>query len=219
MGRSLLRSLTRNICLAALVVGMLIGVAAAGSSFWDAPPTRGLYRPTAYVLGRGETQIQIFSISAMTNPLAFLEFEYGLSDVFQLGTRPVALAFGDVRLFGKYHVGTTGPVSLAMPFTVELLIPTLSGGATGGWVLSWRVLPLLTLHPGLDMPVFPVAGIHPYLGVDLDLLPDLKLVVEVDGSPPYVDLGVLARFFGLVTVQVDFTLPWSGLHLSISVRF
>ncbi|MFH1610184.1 MAG: hypothetical protein ABID40_06120 [Candidatus Bipolaricaulota bacterium] len=158
----------------ALVVGALIGVPASGSSFWDAPPTRGLYRPTAYVLARHETQVQIISISAMTNPLAFFEFEYGLSDVLQLGTRPVALAFGEVKLFGKYHVGTTSPVSLAIPFTAELVIPSLAWGVAEGWVLSWRVFPLLTLHPGIELPLYPVHGLHPYLGADLDLFPDVK---------------------------------------------
>jgi len=209
----------RGMCLSVLAVGIAIGAPALGRSFWDAPPTRGLYRPTAYTLSRGEAQIQFFAFASPTNPLSFFEFEYGLSDALQLGTRPVSAAFGDIRIFGKYHVGTTGPVSLAIPFSAEFLVPTFSWGVRGGWMLSWRVLPFLTLHPGLDLAFAPAVGLDPYLGTDLDLWSNLKLVLELDGEEPHLDLGILARLLGIAEIRADFSLPWSGLRISVSGRF
>jgi len=51
--------------------------AVPGHAFWDARPTRGLYKPTAYVLARGEVEIQFFAFASPTDPLGFLRFEYG----------------------------------------------------------------------------------------------------------------------------------------------
>lgn len=214
-----LRYLTQGVCLMGLAGGAFVGVSASGGSFWDEPPTRGLYRPTAYTLARGETQIQFFAFASPTNPLEFFEFEYGLSDSFQLGLRPVSAFFGDVRLWGKYHVGTTGPVSLAIPFGVDVLIPVPSWVLHGGWVLSWRVFPLLTLHPGIDLAFVPQMSIRPYLGVDLDLWTNLKLVLELDGEEPYVTVGVLLWAFGFVRLQADTSLPAVRLRISVSGRF
>jgi len=209
----------RGMCLSVLTVGIAIGSPALGRSFWDAPPTRGLYRPTAYTLSGGEVQIQFFAFASPTNPLAFFEFEYGLSDTLQLGTRPVSAAFGDIRIFGKYHVGASGPVALAIPFSAEFLVPTFAWRVRGGWMLSWRVLPFLTLHPGLDLAFAPAVRLDPYLGTDLDLWSNLKLVLELDGEAPHLDLGILARPFGIAEIRADLSLPWSGLRISISGRF
>ena len=140
-----------------------------GRTFADAPPTRGLYWPTAYTLRRGETQVQLFAFTSPTNPLEFFEFEYGLTDSFQLGVRPVSAVFGDVRVWGKYGVGTTGAVSLAIPFGVDVLLPAPAWSVHGGWVLSWRVLPFLTLHTGIDLAFAPGMVLRPYAGLDLDL--------------------------------------------------
>jgi hypothetical protein len=200
-------------------VAVLIGVPALGRSFWDAPPTRGLYRPTAYNLFRGETQIQFLAFASPMNPLAFFEFEHGVSDSFQFGMRPISALFGDVRLWGKYHVGTTGPVSLAIPFGAEILVPVPSWTVRGGWVLSWRVLPVLTLHPGFELSFVPAMGLHPYLGADLDLWTNLKLVFELDGEEPYVDVGLLAWLFGYVRLQVDTPLPTVAIRISVTGRF
>jgi len=205
-------------------VGVLLGIVAvlwcgAARTFLDAPPTRGLNWPTAYTLAQGETQIQFFSFASPTNPLAFFEFEHGLSDVFQLGMRPISAFFGDVRVWAKYHVGTTGPMALAIPFSVDVLIPTLSWALRGGWVLSWRVLPFLTLHPGLDLAFMPQMVLQPYAGVDLDVWRDLKLVVEVDGQEPHVHVGFLLWAFGFVQFQIATPLPSVQVRVSVSGRF
>ncbi|MEW6216462.1 MAG: hypothetical protein AB1543_02130 [Candidatus Bipolaricaulota bacterium] len=214
------RSPTRLLVWGALVlisVGILDPV--FGRTFLDAPPTQGLYKPTAYTLARGETQIQFFAFTSPTNPLEFFEFEYGLTDAFQLGMRPVSALFGDVRVWGKYHVGTTGPISLAIPFGVDVLIPVPSWALRGGWVLSWRVLSFLTLHPGLDLSFTPAMGVHPYLGVDLDAWWNLKLVAELDGEEPYVHVGILIWAFGFVRLQVDTPLPIISLRITVTGRF
>lgn len=201
----------------ALVLSLWLPV--SGRTFLDAPPTRGLYKPTGHTLARGETQIQLFSFSSPTNPLAFFEFEYGLSDAFQLGVRPVSALFGDIRVWAKHRVGTTGPIALAIPFSVDVIVPTLSWALRGGWVMSWRVLPFLTLHPGLDLVFVPAMSIEPYAGLDLDVWRDLKLVVEVDGHDPYVHVGILLWAFGFVQFQVDTPLPAVLLRISVSGRF
>lgn len=192
-----------------------------GSSrtFHDAPPTRGLYWPTAYNLSRGETEIQFFAFASTTNPLAFFEFEYGLSDALQLGLRPVSALFGDVRLWGKVHVGTAGPISLAIPFGTQVLIPVPSWNLYGGWVLSWRVLPFLTLHPGIELAFVPAMEIRPSLGVDLGVGRNLKIIVEADSTPPRFRFGVLSWLFGFVRLQVDTPIPSVSLRVSVSGRF
>ncbi len=202
----------------ALLVAAIAG-GGVGRTFLDAPPTRGIHHPTAYTLARGETQVQFFSFTSPTNPLAFLEFERGLTDAFQIGFRPVSAFFGTVRAWAKHHVGTTANVALAIPFSVDVLIPTWSWELRGGWVLSWRVLPFLTLHPGIDLAFAPGMSLEPYLGVDLGLGRNLKLVVEVDGQDPYVHLGVLVWAFGFVQFRVDTPLPTVSLRVSVSGRF
>lgn len=197
----------------------VLGAGALGRTFLDLPPTRGLYWPTAYNLSRGETQVQLFAFASPTNPLEFFEVEYGLSDSFQVGLRPVSALFGDVRVWGKYHVGTTDPVSLAIPFGAAVLIPAPAWSVHGGWVLSWRVLPFLTLHPGLDLAFTPAMVLRPYAGVDLDLWTNLKLVLELDGEEPYVTAGVVLWAFGFVRLQVDTSLPTVRLRISVSGRW
>lgn len=59
-----------------VLVGSFVA-AVPGHAFWDARPTRGLYKPTAYVLARGEVEIQFFAFASPTDPLGFLRFEYG----------------------------------------------------------------------------------------------------------------------------------------------
>lgn len=204
-------------------VALLVSVgplfAASRGTFSELPPTRGLYRPTAYVLRQGETEIQFFAFTSPTNPLEFFEFEYGLSSAFTIGMRPVSALFGDVRLWGKYHVGTTGPVSLAIPFGVDVLVPAPTWRVHGGWVLSWRALPFLTLHPGLDIGFAPGMSLHPYAGVDVDLGPNLKLVLEVDSDGPSVTVGGLVGMFGFVKLQLDTPLPTLHLRISVTGRF
>lgn len=206
-----------------VVVAFLITVgpqlAPVGQTFFDLPPTRGLYFPTAYTLSRGDTEIQFFAFTAPTNPLEFLEFEYGLSDAFTFGARPVSALFGDVRVWGKYRVGTTGPVSLAIPFGVDVLVPVPAWRVHGGWVLSWRVLPFLTLHPGLEMGFAPGMSLRPYAGVDVDLWTNLKLVLEVDGDDPYFTVGALVWMFGFVKLQIDTPLPSIHVRISVAGRF
>jgi len=196
-----------------------LGTGGVGRTFFDLPPTRGLYLPTAYTLSRGETQVQFFAFTSPTNPLEFFAFEYGLSNAFMLGARPISALFGDIRIWGKYHVGTAEAVSLAIPFGVNVLVPAPAWSVHGGWVLSWRVLPFLTLHPGLDMAFSPGMVLRPHLGLDLDLWTNLKLVVEVDGEEPYVTAGLLARVMGFVQLQVDTPLPTVRLRVSVSGRF
>lgn len=214
------RCVSRLLCLLVLLFACgAFAAPALGRTFWDAPPTRGLFRPTAYNLFRGEVQVQLFAFSSVTDPFSFFEVEYGLSDALQLGTRPVPVLFGDVRLFGKYRVGTTGPVSLAVPFGAHVLIPTLAWRIHGGWVLSWQIPPLLTLHPGIEFSLGPATVITPYLGATVDVGANLKLVLELDGEEPYVDLGALLWLFGFVKLQVDFSVPWDGIRISITGRF
>ncbi|HEU68471.1 MAG TPA: hypothetical protein ENN53_04555 [Candidatus Acetothermia bacterium] len=124
--------------------------------------------------------------------------------------RPVSALFGDVQAWGKVHVGTTGPVSLATPFGVEILVPVPSWAVRAGWVLSWRALPSLTLHPGLDLGFVPATGILAYLGVDFDPWTNFKLILELDGEEPYLDIGLLAWLLGVVRFQVDVSLPGAG---------
>lgn len=209
--------------LALLVLGLVAPLAGpgfgAGWTFAEALPTWGLHRPTAYNLARGETQVQLFAFAAPTNPLAFFEVEYGLSDAFQLGFRPVAAFFGDVRGWGKVHVGTTGDVSLAVPFGVEVTLPSWAWAVHGGWVLSWRVLPFLTLHPGINLLFSPGMSLQPYGSADFDLGRYLKLIVEVDAEPPHVHVGLLAWAWGAVRFQVDTPLPAVSLRVSVTGRF
>lgn len=214
-----MRNLTWNACLTVLAVGVAVGGQAGARTFGDAPPTRGLYKPTAYTLAGGEFQIQFFAFSSPMYPLSFLEFEYGLSDAFQLGLRPVSAFFGDVRLWGKYRVGTSEALSLAIPFGIDVFIPSPAWKLRGGWVLSWRASPLLTFHPGIELSFSPAMGIHPYLGADLDLGRILKLVVEVEGEEPHVTVGLLAWLWEGVLVQVDSPLPSVSLRISVSGRF
>lgn len=200
----------------ALLAGTGLG---AGRTFAEALPTRGLHRPTAYNLARGETQVQLFAFASPTNPLAFFEVEYGLSDAFQVGFRPVAAFFGDLRGWGKVHVGTTGNVSLAIPFGVEVLVPSWAWTVHGGWVLSWRALPFLTLHPGIDLLFSPAMSLQPHGSADLDLGRYLKLIVELDAEPPHVHVGLLAWAWGAVRFQVDTPLPAVSLRVSVTGRF
>ncbi|MCX7751077.1 MAG: hypothetical protein N2320_06050 [Candidatus Bipolaricaulota bacterium] len=205
-----------------LILGILALVGktwGAGPTFADAPPTRGFHRPTAYPLTRGETQVQLFAFSSPTNPLAFFEVEYGVSDSFQIGFRPIAAFFGDLRGWGKVHVGTTGAVSLAIPFGVEVWVPSWAWALHGGWVLSWRVLPFLTLHPGIDLAFSPGMSLQAYGSADLDLGWYLKLIVELDGEPPYVHVGLLAWVWGVVLFRVDTPLPTLSLRVSLTGRF
>lgn len=206
-----------------VVVALLVSVgprfAAGEGTFSDLPPTRGLYRPTAYVLRQGETEIQFFAFTSPTNPLEFFSFEYGLSSAFTVGTRPVSALFGDVRVWAKYHVGTTGPVSLAIPFGVDVLVPVPAWRLHGGWVLSWRVLPFLTLHPGLEMEFTPGMSLRPYAGVDVDLWTNLKLVLEIEGDDPSFTVGALVGMFGFVKLQIDTPLPSIHLRISVTGRF
>ena len=205
--------------LAVLLAVLAVETGGEGQTFLDAPPTRCLYRPTAYNLGRSEVQIQFLSFESPTNPLAFFEFEYGLSDAFQLGLRPVSALFGDVRLWGKVHVGTAGLISLAIPFGAQVLIPVPSWNLYGGWVLSWRVLPFLTLHPGIELMFVPAMEIRPSLGVDLGVGRNLKIIIEADSTPPHFRFGVLSWLFGFVRLQVDTPIPSVSLRISVSGRF
>lgn len=212
-------SAIRALGLSVLALAIGVGLPVEGRTFHEAPPTRGLYRPTAYNLARGETQVQFFAFASPTNPLEFFEFEYGLSEKFQFGLRPVSALLGFLRLWGKYHVGTTGPVSVALPFGVEVLIPAPAWTVHGGWVLSWRPLPLLTFHPGLELAFVPETSIRPFLGADLDLWTNVKLVLELDGEEPYLNVGVLLWALGFVRLQVDTPLPTVSLRISVSGRF
>ncbi|QAA76158.1 MAG: hypothetical protein BIP78_0392 [Candidatus Bipolaricaulis sibiricus] len=197
----------------------LAGTVAVGRTFLDAPPTRGLYRPTAHNLSRGETQIQFLAFSSPTNPLEFFEFEYGLSDVFEVGARPVSALFGDVRVWAKYHVGTTGPVSLAIPLGLDVRFAAPAWAARAGWVLSWRAFRWVSLHPGLELTFVPAMGIYPYLGAHFDVWTNLKLVLEIDGEDPYLTVGALVWMLGFVRLQIDTPLPSVQLRISITGRF
>ncbi len=99
-------------------------------------------------------------------------------------------------------MGATGLVSLAIAFRTGISIPLLAWGPYGEWVLSWVVSPLLSLHPGFVVSVVPPVTVCPYLGVTLGPLPNLKLILELDGEEPYLDEGRRARP-GLV--DPDFT--------------
>lgn len=200
---------------------LAVGLSApgAGSAFWDAPPPRGLHRPTAYVLPRGKVEVQFFAFASPTNPLEFFQFEFGLTDSVQVGMRPLSALFGDVQAWGKAQVGTSGPVSLAIPFGLQLLIPIPAWSLHGGWVLSWRVLPFLSLHPGISLVFYPALRMEPYAGVHLDVGRNVKLVLEGGVGPPHFSAGILVWAFDSVRLQIDTPLPTVHLRISVTGRF
>jgi len=220
----------RRILVAACTAFVLLAWETApgvGASFREAPPTHGLFQATAYTLCGGEWQLggEIgFHLLAQEYGTSSLSVEYGLAPWFQMGislghsmTAMTYSASAKLRL----HLGEG--FDLGLPFGIgfqDQEYGILFGYLQGGVVASVR-MGEFTLHGGMDAGFTRKEGgffYNPWASVDLDILPNLKVVGELALRPLSAAVGTWLRLFPFLDVKIALAAPALSLTLGLYLR-
>ena len=197
-----------------VVLGMLLGSTSLvlGAPFREVPPTIG-----AYTLRGGEWQMGAGFGLPLASPsywVASVSLAYGITHWFQAG---IAMSYGVQPGPPPAYMVYSGHAKLRLPLgtNIELGIPfgfsfvdrgpgIEFGSARSGAVASMGMGAGLTLHGGADLGVTKGGGWYarPYAIVDLDILPNLKLVGELRIIPPSVTIGAWIRLLDFLDVQL-----------------
>ncbi len=192
----------------------------------------GLWEFTAYPLRQGEVRIGSLSLPFEPTQLRWLYLDVGLTDGLQLGTAVPANFLGIVNLVGKFRfLRLESGLNLALPFRLDLSYrPQLDLALGSGLIASWAMQGGITVHSGLWLALS--RGEKAKLSVlyaiaDLTVLPDTKLIIEMDAYPdaanPFlISVGTLRRVGALnvrVTVTVLFPQASNLLMADLFLRF
>ncbi len=201
------------------VVGLVLAVVlpAVGSQASEFSPIRAAGWPTAHNLKSGQFQVEFFSIPP--EPLSLLQVDIGVTDRVQLGIRPLAAAFGDIGLFGKYGLGGAEALKLAIPFQVAFQVPSWTFSIHGGWVVGWPVLPWLTVHPGLLLRLHPGIGVRVHVVLQVHFFPQFQVWGAVSGPDIEVGLGGALWLAPFVFVEGNWRSGEGAFRLALGTRF
>ena len=217
-------------------VGVRNGGGANGSPsvvdrFEERPIIEGLWEFTAYTLRSGELRVGNLSLPFDPSQLRWLYLDFGLTDSLQLGTALPANALGVVNLIGKFRfLRSEKGFALALPFRFDLVYRPGRDFLLGtGMAMSWP-LEGLTLHGGFWFLLSREKRVQlstMYAILDATVLPDTKLLMEVDlypgeGDRLWIRLGTLRRV-GAVHIRTAASVLVPGgenlLQLDLFFRF
>jgi len=206
-------------------VGAAVMVTGLGVPFREAPPTTAVYHATAYTLRGGEWQIggeMGFRLLAQEYETASLSVAYGLAPWFQvdisLGHSMAVMTYSASAKF-RLHLGEG--FDLGLPFGISFQDQDYGiqfGYLQGGVVASVR-MGELTLHGGMGAG-FTREGFfyNPWASVDLNILPNLKVVGELAFRPLSAAAGIWLRLFPFLDVKVALAAPALSLTLGLYLR-
>ncbi len=195
------------------LLAVLVGLGLWGLGGMAAPPLRALDLPMAHNLQAGQWEVRVFSLPP--DPLTLLQFDFGINNQFQLGTRPLAAALGDLALLGQYHLGRADPLAVALPFALRVQLLDGSWSVQAGWVLGWSVLPWLTLHPGLLVRMHPGFDLLPYAVVHLHPGPTVHAWLSLRG--PTLEVGFGGAFWLAPFLFIEAAWPGGSIPLRVTL--
>ena len=198
----------------ALITG---AVALSGFGFEGSVLTQVIYQATAYTLPTGVWELEgMFSLPAFGFPWASVS--YGLTENIQVSTGLTADLFGMPNLGVKLALGRIGPVALAASAGVTYLLADSSLYLGSGLLASLQA-DGLGIHAGASLQALPEFSISPYAAADYDLMPNTKLLTELNFLPLRARIGLLLRALNSLDLRgwVSF-FPFS-LGANLSLRF
>ena len=199
---------------AALIAGM---VTLCAFGFEGPVLTRVIYQATAYTLPTGVWELEgMFNLPAFGVPWASVS--YGLTENIQVSTGLTADLFGMPNLGIKLALGRTGPLALAASAGMTYFLADGSLYLGSGLLASLQA-DGLGIHAGASLQVLPEFSISPYAAADYDLMPNTRLLAELNFLPFQARLGLLLRALNSLDLRgwVSF-FPFS-LGANLSLRF
>jgi len=210
---------------------MIISASVEAQPFQDRPITEGLYGFTAYPLNRGGVRIGNLTFPFHLSQLQWIYIDYGLTEDLQIGSALPANFLGNLNLLGKFRfLQLPLGIELAIPFSIDLTLRPARRMVLGsGLILSWA-MEGLSYHSGLWLSFSKEERLKPsifYVIIDLDPLPDTKLLIELDvypkaDNPLLIRLGELRRLSPLnLRVTATLVLPEGSntLDAALFLRF
>ncbi len=209
----------------------LVGTAdlGIGAPFHEKPPIIG-----AYTLRGGEWQLGAGFGLPLASPnywVASVSLAYGISHWFQAG---IAMSYGVQPGWSPTYMVYNGRAKFRLPLgtNLELAVPFgLSfldrgegiefGSVWSGAVASMRMGGGLTVHGGVDLGVMKGGGWYagPYAMIDFDILPNVKVMGELEISPPSVTLSVWTRPLDFLDVQLALAPFGFSVATGVYLRF
>ena len=198
----------------ALITG---AVALSGFGFEGSVLTQVIYQATAYTLPAGVWELKGLS-SLLPLGLPWVSVSYGLTESLEVGTGLTADLMGLPNLGAKIALGETDTIALA--FLPDIAFSVSDGRLYfGSGVALSSAMESLGVHAGTYVQVLPEFSISPYAGADYNLMPNTKLLAELNFLPLRARLGLLLRALNSLDLRGWASFFPFSLGANLSLRF
>ena len=179
--------------------------------------TQVIYQATAYTLPAGVWELEgTFSLPVVGLP--WVSLSYGLTESLEVGTGLTADLMGLPNLGAKIALGETDTIAFA--FLTDIAFSVSDGRLYfGNGVALSSVMESLGVHAGTYVQVLPEFSISPYAGADYDLMPNTKLLAEVNFLPFRARFGLLLRALNSLDLRGWASFFPFSFGASLSLRF